>query len=230
MSRDPDLLPSVRTLGDRLGDAAEREIAAERAAAPRRRRRRLLRRALLGGGLAGLVVAGGVTATDVFTGTGPPVRPEPGQTVQPGVLTDSAFPDPAGGLPWALRFFVNDEGRECLQLGRLRDGAIGTVLNGQFRVYEGSPTGACGIERTDPLTLITEGRPQPLRTIVFGMSRGTSPVLVRIEGRTARVRPGALGAYVAVFEGRLDPTTAFVTSTIDGRRITHPPKGARRSP
>ena len=78
MSRDRDLLPGLRTLGDRLGDAAEREIAAEHAAGPRRRRP--LRPLIVAAVVATLAGAGAVTATDVFTGTGDPVPDEPGST------------------------------------------------------------------------------------------------------------------------------------------------------
>ena len=90
MSHDPsDLMPSLRELGDRLGDAAAREIASEQDAPPRRRRRRW-HPYVFGGIVATLVAAGGVTATDIFTGSGDPVPEERSSPSQPGVLTDSA--------------------------------------------------------------------------------------------------------------------------------------------
>lgn len=212
MSREPpELLPSLRELGDRLGDAAAREITAERGA-PRRRRRRRWQPYVLGGVVATLVAAGGVTATDIFTGSGDPVPEEGGSPAQPGVLTDSAAADPAGGLPWAVRVFVDEGNRECVQLGRLRDGALGVVENGQFRRFEGRPNGTCGDLEKTPLVAATEQRTQPAaRTVVFGLSRLRGPVTIRIGGTARRVRPGALGAYVAVYEGRLDLTGATVT-------------------
>lgn len=213
MSREPsDLLPSLRELGDRLGDAAAREIASEHDGPPRRRRPRW-QPYLLGGVVATLVAAGGVTATDVFTGSGDPVPEERSSSSQSGVLTDSAVPDPAGGLPWAVRVFVDPRGRECLQLGRLRDGALGTVQNGQFRPYQGRPNGSCADLGKVPLVAVVDQRSEPTaRTVVFGFSRVRGPVTIRIGGASRRVTPGALGAYVAVYEGMADLTGATVSA------------------
>jgi hypothetical protein len=219
VSRDPDLLPGLRTLGDRLGDAAAREIAAER----ERGRRRRLRPLVLGGVIAALVGAGAVTATGVFTGSGDPVPGERQGASQPGVLADSAAADPGGGLPWALRVFVDDRGRECVQLGRLRDGVLGMVESGQFRPYRGHPNGTCGYLRRDALINAVERRTQPAaRTIVYGLTSSREPVRIRLGGRETRVRPGALGAYVAVFEGVQELSTGSVSAVVDGRRITRP--------
>ena len=218
MSGDPDRLPSLRALGDRLGDAAAREIGGER---QRRRRRLPFRPALLGALVAVLVGAGTVTATRVFTGTGDPVPGERAGTAQSGVLTDSAAADPAGGLPWAVRVFVDDHGEECLQLGRLRDGALGMVQSGQFRAYEGEPNGVCGGLRRDGYIAAVERRTDPAaRTVVYGLVRSRDPVRIRFQGVDETVRPGALGAYVAAYDGVKDGGT--VTLTVDGRRITRP--------
>jgi len=212
LSREPsDLLPSLRELGDRLGDAAAREIASEHADPPRRRRR--WHPYVLGGVVATLVAVGGVTATDVFTGSGDPVPEERSSPSQPGVLTDSAVQDPAGGLPWAVRVFVDDREHECLQLGRLRDGTLGTVISGQFRPYQGRPNGACGDLGKTPLIAAVEQRSQPTaRTVVFGLSRSQGPVTIRIDDSVRRVTPGALGAYVAVYPGMADLTGATITA------------------
>jgi hypothetical protein len=220
VSREPDLLPSLRELGDRLGDAAARQIAAEHEAAPRRRRWQPF---ALGGIVVALVAAGGVTATDIFTGSGEPVPEERHAPSQPGVLTDSAAQDPAGGLPWAVRVFVDARGRECLQLGRLRDGALGVVESGQFRRYEGRPNGPCGDLGQTPLVTAVDQRTLPARrTVVYGLSRARGSVVVRLGGRTRRIRPGALGAFVLVYEGMVDLTGATVTVRSGPGRKTYP--------
>ena len=222
MSREPDLLPSLRELGDRLGDAAAREIEAEHERAPRRRKRRW-QPFVLGGVVVALVAAGGVTATDLFTGSGEPVPEERRSPSQPGVLTDSAAADPAGGLPWAVRVFVDSRGRECLQLGRLRDGALGMVQSGQFRRYEGRPNGPCGDLGETPLVSAVDQRTLPAeRTVVYGLSRARGPVVVRLGGRVRRVRPGALGAFVLVYEGMVDLTGATVTVRTEDGSDTYP--------
>lgn len=210
-----DRLPGLRELGDRLGDAAAREIAAEQA-----RRRRLPRKPfLLGAIVVALAGAGTVTATRVFTGSGDPVAPERQGAAQAGVLTDSAAADPGGGLPWAVRVFLDDEHQECLQLGRLRDGTLGTVVSGQFHAYEGEPNGNCSDLRAAGYSMLADRRAVPAkRTIVYGRVLDDDPVRIRVDGETRTVRPGALGAYVTVFDGLGRKGT--VTLTAKGRRIT----------
>jgi len=222
VSRDPDLLPSLRELGDRLGDAAGRQIAAERQGPAPRPRRRAWHPYLLGALVAALAGAGAVTATEVFTGSGEPVTGERGPSSQPGVLEDSAAADPGGGLPWAIQVFVGDGGRECLQLGRLRDGALGTVESGRFRRFSGPPTGACGDLRTDAVLTAVERRPQPARTVVYGLTRARRPVRIRVGGKERVVTPGALGAYVSVFTGLPDISEGTVSVVADGRRRSFP--------
>ena len=138
------------------------------------------------------------------------------------MLTDSAAADPGGGLPWAVRVFVDDRGRECIQLGRLREGTLGMVTGGQFHAFEGEPNGSCGDVSIDGYVTITERRPHPARTIVDGLVRSSEPVRVRFEGVDETVRPGALGAYVFAFEGMKDLRGATVTLTANGKRITRP--------
>lgn len=218
MSREPDQLPSVRELGDRLNEAAVREISAERRGRRTRRRRPWI---LLG--IAGaLVVAGGATAGGLFTGSGEPVKGEGSErdaAVQPGVLAGTAAADPAkGALPWAIRVFSNDDGQECAQLGRLDGGTLGTVENGQFHEFEGNPVGTCGNLAKDRVLMTFQRRVQPAaRTILYGLSSGRAPIVVRLGNETRRVTPGALGGFVVVFEGRRDVHGATVTTTIDGR-------------
>jgi hypothetical protein len=216
---EPERLPSLRELGDRLNEAAAREIASERRGRRARRRRPWI---LLG--IAGaLVAAGGATATHVFTGSGKPVQSEPSTRnapVQPGVLADSAAADPASGaLPWAIRVFSDDQGRECLQLGRLSGGRLGTVLSGQFRAFAGNPVGTCGNLTKDRVLAVFERRAQPARTILYGISAGRAPVTVKLDGETRRVTPGALGGFVIVFEGLRDVGGATLRTTVDGRPV-----------
>ena len=224
MSRDR--LPGLELLGDRLGDAAAREIAAEKEG----RRRFRFNPFLLAAILAALVGAGTVTATGVFTGTGDPVQGDKEGTAQPGVLTDSAVADPGGGLPWALRVFVDDRGRECIQLGRLRDGALGMVSNGQFHRYEGEPNGTCGGPREAGYVAVVEQRAvPPQRTIVYGRVTDDDPVVIQMNGKRTTRKPGALGAFVVAYTGMRDISGATLSLTIDGRRVTKrlgpPPSG-----
>ena len=100
-----------------------------------------------------------------------------------------------------------------MQLGRLRDGALGTVQNGQFRRYQGRPDGSCCDLGMTPMFVIVEQRSQPAaRTVVFGLTRVRGHVAIRIGDAARRITPGALGAYVTVYEGMADLTGATVSA------------------
>jgi hypothetical protein len=226
VSREPDL-PSLRELGDRLGAAARRSIAAEHEAEPSatRRRGRRVRTWLLAGLAGALVGAGAVGAGELFTGTGEPVQSErpSGPVPQAGVLADSAAADPGGELPWALRVFVDARGNECVQLGRLRRGELGALTGGQFRPFTGRPTGPCGDLAAEGLLVWVHTRTLPAeRTVVFGLSDGRGAVRLRLGGRTRAVEPGALGAFVAVYAGRPDLAGATAATRVDGREVSRP--------
>jgi hypothetical protein len=227
VSRDPDL-PSLRELGDRLGDAARQRIAAEHEVTRRatHRRGRRLRTWALAGLAGALVGAGAVGAGELFTGTGDPVPGEQspsGAMPQAGVLADSAAMDPGGELPWALSVFVDDRGRECVQLGRLRGGQLGTVERGQFRRFSGRPTGQCGDLAGEGLLVWVHQRTQPAaRTVVFGLSAGRSAVRVVLGGRERSVEPGALGGFVAVYTGLPDLEGASATTEVGDREVSRP--------
>ena len=82
-----------------------------------------------------------------------------------------------------------------------------------------APAATFGVHRCS----VVERRVQPAaRTIVFGITRSAQRVRIRIAGRDRLVAPKALGAYLAVYEGRPDLTGASVTVTVDGRRSSYP--------
>jgi hypothetical protein len=57
---------------------------------------------------------------------------------------------------------------------------------------------------------------------VFGLTRSTQKVRIRMSGRERLISPGALGAYLTVYEGRPSLAGASVTVTMDDRRHTYP--------
>ena len=95
------------------------------------------------------------------------------------------------------------------------------MANGQFRAYAGNPVGTCTDLGVDRVLAVFRRQAQPApRTIVFGLTTGRAPIVVRFAGETRRIEPAALGAFVTVYEGVREARGATVTTTVDGRRIT----------
>jgi len=224
--RPDELPPALRHLQDQLHEAAERDIEVERRVAARLRRGRWQRRLLVA--VAAIVSVGGVaTAGRVFDRTGadePSDRTEPRSTpaADPGVIPASATPDPAGGPPWAMRVFINGAGQECVAVGRLRDGALGTYdVERTFRKLPEKVSGACESLARVGLLVTVQLRDEPLpRTVVYGLSRGTRPVHVTIAGRTHLLRPGPLGSFVDVRAGVFDMRGARASTTVGGHTVS----------
>jgi hypothetical protein len=226
MSRD-ELPPGLRDLGEQLREAAGRDIEIERRVAQRLRRGRWRRWLIVA--VAAIASAGGIAIAQRLldrSGPGEPrdrIQRRDAPAADPGVVVTSARPDPDGGPPWALRVFTNAQGLECVAIGRLRDGALGTY--DEMRMFRKLPTvvpGTCDeLDRTG-LVIAINRRPQPEpRTIVYGLARGRSPVRVTIGGETHALRPGALGSFIDVRAGHLDLRGATVSTSIDGRTVTH---------
>lgn len=218
------LPPGLDEFGRRLEQAAAREIDEhEPARRPRRRRRwRNLGLPVVAALLAAAVSAGAVRLVD--GGTGDPIAPEPGDESarlqapeDPAVIVSSAAADPEGGPSWVVRAFTDPVGRECLQLGRLRDGVFGQVQQGRFRRLPGSAPATCAPQGADePLLAVRTGAE---RTVVYGLAVGRATVTVRLGDRERRVRPAGLGAFVAVFSGVQRDAAIVVRSQERGRMI-----------
>lgn len=218
------LPPGLDDFGRRLEQAAAREIEQH---APERRPRRGRRWRTLGLPVVAAVLAAAVSAGAVKLaddGTGDPIAPEPGDErarlqapEDPAVIVSSAADDPEGGPPWVVRAFTDPVGRECLQVGRLRDGVFGQLQQGQFRRLPGSAPGTCAPEGTEgPLIAV---RTAAQRTVVYGLAVDRTTVTVRLGDRERRVRPAGLGAFVAVFTGMERDEVVLVRSQANGRTI-----------
>ncbi len=227
MSRD-DLPPVLRDLGDQLREAAARDIEVERRVAQRLRTGRWRRRLFVA--VVALVSAGGIAvAQRLLDHSGPDQprdriqrrdRPAP----DPGVVLSSATRDPGRGPPWALRVFTNAQGLECVALGRLRNGALGTYDESRtFRRLPAVVPGTCeDLDRVDLLVTVRQRSQPEARTIVYGLSRGRDPVRVTIGGKTHSLRPGPFGSFVDVRAGRLSLSGAVVSTSVGGRTVRHP--------
>jgi hypothetical protein len=223
-----ELPPALRDLQDQLRLAAERDVEVERRVAQRLRQGRWRRWLFVA--VAAMVSAGGVAVADrIFDRTGTdetrdrvPRQDRP--AADPGVITASATPDPAGGPPWAMRVFTNREGLECISVGRLLNGALGTYDAARtFRKLPVRISGACdSVARAGLLVTVHQrGLPEP-RTIVYGLASGKQPVRVTIGGRTRTLRPGPFGSFIDVRAGLLDLRAALATTTVGGRFVSQP--------
>jgi hypothetical protein len=221
-----ELPPSLRNLGAELRAAAERDIEIENRVQRRVRRGRWRRWLLVA--VAAIVSAAGVAvAQRVLVRKGPDESPDriPKQAApaaDPGVVPASATPDPSGGPPWALRVFTNSAGLECVALGRLLDGALGTYdATGTFRKLPAHVAGACEPVGRSGLLVTVDLRARPeQRTIVYGLAREYRPVRVTIAGETRTVRPGPFGTFVDVRAGLLDMRGATASTTGAGGTVS----------
>jgi hypothetical protein len=216
------LPPAIDDLRDQLREATARDIEIERRVAERVRGARW-RRWLFATVAAIVSFAGVAVAQRAFEREGP-VRltdrlPSPTAAPDPGLVATSATPDPTGGPQWALRVFTNPTGLDCVAVGRISGGVLGTYdASRTFRALPPRVSGAC--ERVVHSGLLVavqrRSRPQP-RTIVFGLARDGRPVRITIAGRTRIARPGGFGSFIDVRLGLPDMRGAIVTTTVAGR-------------
>ena len=223
-----ELPPALRDLGERLREAAARDAEVERRVAQRLRGGR--RRRWFGVASAVIVSMAGVAVADrVIEREGEPVAPDrlPASVragADAGVIASSAVADPAGGPPWALRVFTNAKGLECVALGRLRGGKLGTydVRRRTFHVLPSKLSGTCEPLAERGMLVVARRDAVPRRTIVYGLVRDRRPVHVTIAGETRTLKPGALGSFILVRSGVPDLEGARVSTSVGGRTMTRP--------
>jgi len=222
------LPPALRNLRDELRAAAAREIQIESRVRQRVRRGRWRRWLLVA--VAAIVSAGGVAvAQRVLDRTGadePPdrIQKRVSHAADPGVVPASATPDPRSGPPWALRVFTNPAGLECVAVGRLLRGALGTYdMTRTFHKLPADVAGACERVGRSGLLITVQRRGKPeKRTIIYGLAREYRPVRVTVAGETRTVRPGPFGTFLDVRPGLLTMRGATVSTTIAGRTVSRP--------
>jgi len=224
------LPPVFDDLRDQLREAAARDIVIEseveaRVAARGRRGRR--RQSLLVA-VGSLATFGGVAVAErAIDRTGPDVAPDVfPKSITPaaeeGIVTNSAVADPGGGPPWAVRVFTNPAGLDCVALGRLKDGKLGTYDQTRtFRALPARISGVCEpLAQTGLLAAVQYSGMAPQRTIVFGLARDRRPVRITVGGETRTVTPGGLGSFVDVRTGLFKRDGgARVSTTAGGRTI-----------
>jgi hypothetical protein len=219
-----ELPPGLEDFGARLEQVAEQDITQRREA---RRGRRWSPRSL------GLPVAAAVVAAAASAGAvrvadraGDPIKADPGgarraslgaAALDPAVVVASAVPNPSGGPPWVLRVYTDRDGRDCVQVGRLRAGVFGQVQQNRFRALPASAPGTCGAAHARGPLVAVQRRPAVNLTLVYGLAIDRTPVTVRMGTLQRRVQPSGLGAFVTVFMGADRRANVVVRSRIGGR-------------
>jgi hypothetical protein len=120
-----------------------------------------------------------------------------------------------------MRVFTNPEGEECIALGRLLDGTLGTYDAARtFRELPATRVGTCEPLRRVGLIAVADRRPGPeARTVVYGLARDGQPVRITIAGETRTLQPGAFGSFVDVRAGVFDMAGANASTTVHGQTI-----------
>jgi hypothetical protein len=204
--RHPDL-PALDALRDELHAAAQREMP-EPARPARLRRRRVLIAAL-----AGLVIAGGATASQLIS-RGTPVKDRPGKASRYAprspqtALPDALAPDKARTLPWGVFVYTSSSGLPCAIAAQSRAGEPGLVVNGVFHPNAPNTAGACGKPgRAIQFIDIRVVSSAPARWIVYGRAKpGTRRVSFQVrDGRKYHAAVGPRGGFLFVFGGRVEP-------------------------
>jgi hypothetical protein len=215
-----DLPPGLEDFGARLEEAARLDVAERRRVARGRRRLRGVGLPLAAALAAAAVSAGAVRLVDR---PGDQIAPERGGETDaravkdPAVIQASAVADPSGGPPWVMRAYTNAAGRECMQVGQLRDGIFGQVQGGRFRPLPAGQQGACVSPAARGHAAVTRRAAVDL-TLVYGLGVDRTPVSIRFGALHRRVTPVGFGAFVAVFEGADPHQPIVVRSRVAGRR------------
>ncbi len=195
-----------------LGEQRRRER--EQAHRERRRISRGLPRVAFVALTALLLVAVAATGTKVFLGDGEAVISDPAglkghldPTPSYRRLALASAADPDEHQPWGLRLFESANGDTCLALGRVVDGRLGVVRNGQFQELPARSGGMCAPLEERHIVMAVRDYPNSAiagsRGVLFGIVDRTvtrlglraadgrwSPVPVRADGTFMVVRPG----------------------------------------
>lgn len=206
MNHDDDVerpLPGLERFGAQLVSAAERQPAA------RQRRFRLGRPAFIA--IAASLLVAGAAGAGVLISVGDPVesrddappRSRPASAPQFAVTAR----DPDGRLPWAARIYTSRKGAPCIVAGRAKGKQLGQLIGDEFRPLPADAYGACGFLTPRRLFFTAGAAPgETNRSLVYGRA-GSAVKSLTVETPKGRqeVPLGPGGAFLLVFEGKLDP-------------------------
>lgn len=200
-------LPALEELGRRLTAVSE-ELGPD--IAPERPTTRRWRRWVAVAVPAAAVVAGAAGAATLLS-TGEPVQEQPGkaQRYQPtasGRVLDVSAPDPRGAATWGAETYTSRSGQSCVVAGQVRGNQLGVIGSDErFHPYAAAVSGPCAdlgeLKLVSDLRYVAEAD----RTILYGRARlPAEEVVATTAGERMAARVGHNGAFLFVFEGKLD--------------------------
>jgi hypothetical protein len=212
--REPDPSRTAQTaLRDALVAAGVREHGSAVAAQSGRRRRRRRR-------TAGFVVVALLGATAVADGTGlisvgAPLQPNPGLEIGDPKVTAAngermeivaTAPDPERNVSYGVALYTSAAGNRCVIGGQLRGNQLGLERGGTFHRFSSLRPGVClekGRERTSTSVHLDT---TPPRTLLYGITTPDKAGAFRVRATGVRkvIEPARGGAWLLVFDGRLD--------------------------
>jgi hypothetical protein len=220
----------MERLGRELEAAASRQIGAP--ASRRRARRRWLG---LFVALVGFGAGAGAWAATQLLRTGSPVPfvfGAPVAGVEQGValpgtvrLLADDVPDPAGGLPWGMRYWETDRKYGCIQVGRVYQGRLGQIGDGKVfhELRVGVTSGALGG------CYILDGSDHAFAAMHTDARRGGQPAPCPSRMGTVRTKRGVIRCDVTdrtIDFGLLGPHATSYVARVDGRDRRLSPLGA----
>jgi len=161
------------------------------------------------------VVAGVATGTKVFLGDGGMLRSDAGDVgslhgrIDPDPtyrqLAQATAADPHERARWGMRMFKSRTGETCLVLGRVVDGRLGVVRQGQFKRLPTRATGMCAPLEAEHVVLATRtyyDTPER-RSVLYGaVDRTVSEAhILAVTGRTTPVAIAPDGTFLVVRSG-----------------------------
>jgi hypothetical protein len=211
VTRIPPEHVAARALEDAFRGLGEQRA---QTSSPRRRAARQVPRVAVIAITSLLLAAVAATGTKVLLGDGGAVDPDPtrlegGLDPAPGYrqLALASTGDPVERQPWGLRLFKNAKGDTCLTLGRVVDGRLGVVRQGQFKELPARAAGMCAPLEERHVVMAVRDYPNSVvaggRAVLFGIvDRTVTRLGLRAaDGSLSAPAVRADGTFVVVRRG-----------------------------
>ncbi|MEJ7788144.1 MAG: hypothetical protein WKF96_25360 [Solirubrobacteraceae bacterium] len=192
MSPIPDDHPAARELERRF-----RELGSEKAAGAIPPPRRGLRTRVAVG--AGMIITAATIMVVALTTQGS--SPQPDRATDP---VSQIVDDPGGADPWGVRGFIDNRGRRCVGVGRLRGGAFQRLANPSVRPLFRGASGTCLRDRDQDLRVVNRSvrSESGVRSLLYGVvSSGVRSLRVSEGGDARAVAVGRGGVFLLVRAG-----------------------------
>lgn len=159
---------------------------------------------VLAASLAGVAAASALTAGEAASDAAS-MREEAPRALLMAKVTraiSATASDPTDDGRWAVRVGATDDGAQCVDLGRVQQGAWGRPIAGRFVRDTGELASACGQPIAESPFFVNLGAAQTgERNVIFGVADpAVASLSVRTsDGATHPLEIGSDGAFIGVF-------------------------------